>query len=248
MGDAALAGRIVSKDFRHQIHYLMLSGAMRSRAYAIMRPSLRRLMVSGSTDILIEGYPRSANTYCVAAFLRANGETSRIASHLHTVEAVRHALKLNKPVVVLTRTPVDAISSLLLRQQGLSPRLAIGQYLDFYSRMQDYADRCVVAPFEVATARFGDVITEVNIRFGTRFANYAGDAEDEQFVREWIERRHRSLNNGLLLEHAIARPSVERHAAKAHIAAELDVFRDEMFTAETLFIRLNSYAPSAWDL
>ncbi len=38
-----------------------------------LRPSRRYLLVTKDTEIVIEGYPRSANTFAVAAFLVAQG-------------------------------------------------------------------------------------------------------------------------------------------------------------------------------
>lgn len=48
-----------------------------------LRPQRRDLVVARDTEIVIEGYPRSANTFAVAAFLLAQGRPVKIAHHLH---------------------------------------------------------------------------------------------------------------------------------------------------------------------
>lgn len=62
------------------------------------------------TDLAIEGFPRSGNTFSrylfEAAFPNAN-----LASHVHAVAALKAALRHKKPVVLLLREPIDCIAS-----------------------------------------------------------------------------------------------------------------------------------------
>lgn len=76
-------------------------------------PRLRPRRVSRSTDLVIEGFPRSANTYALVAFEHANGTAHRVSSHLHTPESVRRAVRLRLPVVLLVRDPAEVLVSTL---------------------------------------------------------------------------------------------------------------------------------------
>src|SRR5215210_2906944 len=48
-----------------------------------LKPSYRDLLVARRTQIVIEGFPRSGNTFAVVAFEQAQRESVRVAHHLH---------------------------------------------------------------------------------------------------------------------------------------------------------------------
>ena len=97
-----------------------------------------------------------------------------MASHIHTSAHLMEALRLGKPTVLLIRPPVDAIVSF---SRGLSVELegALHSYERLHRRVIRHLDRFVVASFDRTTQRFGGVIDEVNIRFGTSFVPFPND-------------------------------------------------------------------------
>src|SRR5689334_19049404 len=85
-----------------------------------VRPSLRGYddpprAVSRGTEIVIEGFPRSANTFAVVAFRLAQQREIEIAHHLHAAAQIKHAINLKVPVIVLIREPSDAILSVAVK-------------------------------------------------------------------------------------------------------------------------------------
>lgn len=84
------------------------------------------------TDLCIEGYPSSGNTFATDA-VRGAWPGMSIASHRHAVAAVHRAAELGKPIVILTREPEEAISSCVVRF-GWPVRHAIRSYIHFYER------------------------------------------------------------------------------------------------------------------
>ena len=58
-----------------------------------------------ATQLVIEGYPRSANTYAVVAFAAVQPERPRIAHHLHVAAQVLAAVDRDIPTMVLIRRP-----------------------------------------------------------------------------------------------------------------------------------------------
>jgi hypothetical protein len=58
-----------------------------------LRPSYRDLLVDRRTQIVIEGFPRSGNTFAVVALQQAQRESVRVARHLHMPEQVIRAAK-----------------------------------------------------------------------------------------------------------------------------------------------------------
>jgi len=67
-------------------------------------------------DFFFTGYPRSGNTY-LANLLWTVGNL-KFASHLHTVAAIKIAIKRNLKIVVTIRNPFDAVSSSFFMKYG----------------------------------------------------------------------------------------------------------------------------------
>ena len=74
----------------------------------------REFLVSPSTDLVIEGFPRSGNTFAVAAFVLSQPRPVRIAHHHHVPAQVIYAVKRGIPVLVVVRKPDDAVLSLVM--------------------------------------------------------------------------------------------------------------------------------------
>ena len=68
-------------------------------------------------DLFITGLPRSANTF-FAFYLRCSFPDKYISSHNHVIAEIRTAIRLKIPVVVIIRTPMEAISSLAIKQDA----------------------------------------------------------------------------------------------------------------------------------
>lgn len=175
------------------------------------------------TEIVIEGFPRSANSFAVNAFWIAQDRPVRIAHHLHAPAQVIAAGRAQVPAIVLVREPSDAIVSYVLWQREIGLRPAARTYLDFYRTLEPYQSSFVVATFDQVTTRFGAVIRRVNHRFGTSFAEFEHTEANTRRCFEAIERISRE-HRGRLVEAVVARPSAERSALKADAEAR---FRED---------------------
>ena len=174
-----------------------------------------------STDLVVEGFPRSANTFVKAAFLDAN-PGRRVASHLHAARSVRRAVRMGVPTVVLVREPVEAVASLLVRDPRVRPRTALRAYLSFYRGVLPVAGQVVVAPFAEATRDMAGLVGRVNARFDRDFAVGSDDVAARARVEAAVEEMERDFAGGVLDERAVARPSASRVEALAAVRAELD--------------------------
>src|ERR671917_4320 len=96
-----------------------------------LRPNYRDLLVDRRTQIVIEGIPRSGNTFAVVAFEQAQRESVRIAHHLHMPAQVMRAARWHIPTLVLMRKPADAVLSLAIREPRISIRQAMKHYVSF---------------------------------------------------------------------------------------------------------------------
>lgn len=129
-------------------------------------------VVSSDTELVIDGYTRSATTFAVFAFQLAQDRPVRMAHHLHAPAQLIAAAKMGIPVLSLIREPEETILSQLVREPGISLRGALVAYARFYSCLLPYRSRMVVGEFQEVTQNFGSVIRQLNDRFGTSFNEF----------------------------------------------------------------------------
>jgi hypothetical protein len=67
---------------------------------ALQEPEDPHCWVSRTTEIVIEGYPRSGNTFAVVAFRLAQGREIEIAHHLHAAAQIKRAARLDVPAFI----------------------------------------------------------------------------------------------------------------------------------------------------
>lgn len=130
--------------------------------------------VTPDADLVIAGVPGSANSFLRSAVLIDNPDL-RISSHAHVWTEVRDGVRWNRPVVLLVRDPLGAAASRIARFGGVSPAEALRDYRDYHRRVLRWADDVVVARFEEATARPGEVVEQVNARYGTSLRPFRHD-------------------------------------------------------------------------
>jgi hypothetical protein len=214
------------------------------------RPDKRSTLARRDTALVIEGFPRSGNTFSVAAFQIANGSTSHLGRHLHGAPHLLRARRLGVPAIALVRAPEDAVPSYLIRRSGLHAEDALVEYLDFYRTAWRVRADFVVGLFDQVTSDFGTVLDRVNERFDTSFARYEPTPENEEAAFALVEEMNRLECRGEVVETHVGRPSAERDARKAEIAASLGRPRavrllDE---AQDLFQRYVEMAKGTGDL
>lgn len=131
--------------------------------------------MNAETDIVLEGYPRSANSYFEAALRAKLSADVRLAHHTHSRGQIDEAVRLGKPCVVLVRNPIDAIVSHLEESERLSsPNVLLREYKIFYNRIRKYNDKIVLVSFESATRDTKRTIDELVARFALSIKSNLG--------------------------------------------------------------------------
>ena len=155
------------------------------------------LVSTPGVEVLIEGYPRSANSFTVAAFARAQhwpgSGGGRIAHHTHAPAHVLEAIRRRVPAIVLIRDPAEAVLEFVLVKPDLTVRQALRGYVRFYEPLLPHRDGFVVGPFEEVTTDLGRVILRLNERFGTSFRPFEHTASEREQAeadadRSWARR------------------------------------------------------------
>ena len=177
-----------------------------------------QVYVDDQTDLLIDGYQGSANTFAVRCFRSAQRQPVRIAHHCHAPEQVRAAVRRHLPIMITLREPIGAVRSTIRRWPAVDPRTALRGYVRYYEAVESLADAVFIADFVEVTADFGVVIDAFNERFGTGFDRFEHTPQSarigydppphrvDAIVRERDEagRRLEASAGGLLLSRAVA--------------------------------------------
>jgi hypothetical protein len=206
--------------------------------YRLARKDQKRI-VTPDTQLVIEGFPRSANTFARVAFNRAQSERVSIAHGLHVPAQVIRASRWRIPTLVLIRAPKDAVISFAIRDP-ISVDQALRYYLSFYETVEEYRDAYVLGLFEEVIEDFGEVIRRINDRFGTAFSPFSHDEPNVDGVFARIEKNTRKRFGETSLENKVSRPFASREKLKREVGYELEnpKRRDLISRAETVYDRL----------
>lgn len=222
-----------------------------ARHPSIFMPLARRRHPQGvlrpDTQLVIDGFTRSAGTYALVAFQVAQNDHIRVAHHLHAPAHLIAATRQGVPTLVPIRDPEESVLSAMIREPSVPAGQFLRSYVDFYRRLLRLGDRVIIAPFASVTDDFGTVTRRVNARFGTSFVEFKHTEADVAVVFELIEERSRrppwepllgmflagriSLDEYLdrtaglrrshpandVPEHRVQRPSVARQAIKSRL-------------------------------
>lgn len=130
-----------------------------------IQPALRGNQVTADTDVCIEGYPRSGNTFATVALRHWNPNVS-IASHHHAPGQVARAVSREVPTLVVVRPPLGAVTSQLVGVPDLTPGVCLWAYVRFHSRVWELRHRITVATFDEVTDRYWEVVARFSAAHG----------------------------------------------------------------------------------
>ncbi|MBW1784018.1 MAG: hypothetical protein JRL30_25170 [Deltaproteobacteria bacterium] len=97
-----------------------------------LRSKIPYILISDDTELVIEGYPRSANSFAVVAFEMAQIRHVKTAHHLHLPTNVALAARRNVPCLVLIRDSDQAVLSLAISFLKYDVGQALKEYVRFY--------------------------------------------------------------------------------------------------------------------
>jgi len=178
--------------------------------YISLRKKLKPLLVSEKMDVVIEGFPRSGNTFAVAAFLFAQNKELRVARHTHAPAQIKLAIEYGVPIILLKRDPVSSITSLAIRDPLLHLDVAIQKYKWYYERVYYFKFNVVVVDFKELTSNYADAIRRLNVAYGTNFLQYHNNPINDAQVFKRVELMELEDSGGKLRETHVSRPSVSR--------------------------------------
>jgi len=161
----------------------------------------REMRVTRKTQLCIEGFPRSANSYAVVAFKFANPFV-KIAHHLHVPAQVLRAVQWGIPSIVCIRHPIEAVSSFLVFQNSTWASGYLRLYRFFYEALIPIMNRILIVDFQTIVDDVNVVIEKLNQRFDLHYCRIPDLAHRKADIfrklNQWHQRffkgqRHRGL-------------------------------------------------------
>jgi hypothetical protein len=202
----------------------------------VVRPSRRRDLVRRDATLVIDGAPRSGNTFAVTAFQYANGPGVAVAGHLHSPAQLARAARFGIPALVLLRNPTDAAVSWAIREPGRGLAGALRDWIRYYQAVWPFREHFVLAEFDEVISDFGSVTLRLNERFGTRFVPYSHSPEADQACFTAIDDRNRQ-RWGMLRATHVPRPTPERDERAQVLRHQLDAPQLRALMAEANSMR-----------
>lgn len=163
-----------------------------------------------NTTLVVEAFPRSANTYTVAVFHFIYNGNINIAHHAHAVGQFKLASTYKKPCILIIRHPYDAILSLAIRRPKVSCLLLINEYISFHTEVYKLSSTIAICTFEEVTDNANVMINRLNSKYNTHFKKYVKTESNEKSVFSIIENMEKHDSGGSIRETHIARPSENR--------------------------------------
>lgn len=176
------------------------------------------------TDICIDGYPRSANSFSVRMFRKAN-PGAVIAHHTHAVANIRKAIDCSIPIVVLIRNPEQAIVSSVIAHENNDIDNEIYRYIDFYDWILKKISNVVIADFDIVVNDYNAIILNVNNHFKKSYDFLEDVKEADVQVKNDIEERFDVLGQSKM-SHIKPIPTSARDSVKEELRASVLKHKD----------------------
>ena len=116
---------------------------------ALHRPYLRIRHLPATfhgTRIVVQGFPRSGNTFLQVVLAECGEEPIEVFAHMHSPTVFRYALDQEIPVIMPVRAPLQSVASLIVWNKW-HPIRAIDHYLSYYRNARRYLNDIAVAEF-----------------------------------------------------------------------------------------------------
>lgn len=173
--------------------------------------------ITERTRLVVEGFPRSGNTFASYAIWHAAGSDFPLSSHVHHLAQLKLATRRGLPTVLVVREPLATLASYLIAGPHGRPKGVLKEYLSYYEGALPMLSDVLVVDFTEITGDMGAVIDRINARFDLDIPAFDHTPETVAAVFDTIQHTD-ALGMG---EAGVARPSEERSADNARRRAEL---------------------------
>ena len=178
--------------------------------------------VNFKSDLLIEGFPRSANTYLLHGIKILSKKNLNIASHLHNFSHVRESLKMDIKTIIIYREPADCIASYIIKF-NIKPtywniKILAKAYIKFYKEILAFKglSNLMFISFEEITKNPEKCFIKIEKFLSTIFYKY-DDTIDQKIKKKVIQKKLSANSNPSNFENEIALPNDSKKKIKYKI-------------------------------
>ncbi len=166
--------------------------------------------ITESTQLVIEGFPRSGNTFTTFAIGDACGHQITIASHVHQPSQIKLALARGLPTVFVIRDPVFALASYLAYDQRFSASAVIHEYCSYHRELVPYAERLLICDFDEITSSISTVIDGINRRYSLQIPPFDEGSSNVKRLFAQIEWADKLIHPRLDPVRSVPSPHMDR--------------------------------------
>jgi hypothetical protein len=170
------------------------------------------------TELCVDGFPRSGNSFLVAAIQRWNPDL-RLSHHTHLAGNIKFAVEQGIPTVILLRKPADAVASAMIWDGMITPRVGLFTYMHFYRSVAAILEKALLVNFEDAVGKPDAVVDLINQTFGTTINRLSFDAGEERKIRNYLV-RHDARNERDASRSTL--PNAEKQGLKQAALADIN--------------------------
>jgi hypothetical protein len=195
-----------------------------------------------NTDLVLEGYPRSGNTFSVDFLFYQNEDKKlKIAHHTHDFSNLLLGVKLGVPCAVLIRAPLDAISSYMI-YSNRNVDAAATYYYEFYSSVLAIKDSVLLIKFDDVVTDMNKVILQLNDKYNLNLKMSDDFRRDSDIVKERnISRAKKNNNTHEKFVKSVGAPSKERDLLKNKIESGVMAYLSENPHIAALYKKIISF-------
>lgn len=187
----------------------------------------------GKTDLCIEGFESSANTFMFNAIYCLRPDL-KYARHKHVVANLKLAKDHEVPMVILFRDPADCIPSLVSRFRP-GPVESLYRYLSFYRYVvSEAAPNVLLISFEEAVGQVENTIRRI-----AQFADLEIEDEKIRNIGKKAKDRIRKNTQKRKGDKEISLPKKERDKEKNKIRNKI-IKHDEYKEAQSIYTELKN--------
>jgi len=173
-------------------------------------------------DFVIEGYPRSGNTYLYSIIMNSFTRPLKVASHSHNILNVKFYLKKKIPTIILIRKPEEAIASYKIREPSLDLLYLFDEYRNFYEPLLKHRKLLSVISFDKLISEKFNPVLYLNKQFGLELIEHRSSNHLDKNLSTYInllERLDSKLNYSR--DSHISAPNKSRDFLKNKIINEI---------------------------
>jgi hypothetical protein len=199
-----------------------------------LTPEGNSRQITDHTELVVEGFPRSGNTFVVFALQDAAHHRLNLSSHVHHPSQVKLAVSRALPTVLVVREPVGTLASYLSFGQHGRPAMVLKEYSGYLRELVPYVDQVVICDFTEVVSDLSAVIDRINDRFSTSIPHFDQTPENTDKVFDEIERHHQLLHGRLDPVNVAPRPSAGRRDVSDRARAGILDPQNETLLAEAV--------------